>query len=178
MGRRDARHGRDPGPPTGPHPDLEAVGQDEELVARIRAEIERDGPMPFARFMDLALYDPQGGYYRSAAARPGREGDFLTAPEAHPIFGAAVARAVADAWDRLGHPEPFVLREYGAGTGVLAVAILDGLGRERPDLAPVVRYDPVETEPSRLETIAARLAAAGHSAAVGSPTSPIDRPIT
>ena len=43
--------------------------------------------MPFARFMDLALYDPAGGYYRSAEPRPGRAGDFITAPELHPIFG-------------------------------------------------------------------------------------------
>ena len=168
-----------PGLRRDPHPDLEAVGQDDDLVARIRAEIERDGPIPFARFMDLALYDPQGGYYRAAAARPGRDGDFLTAPEAHPIFGAALARAVADAWDRLGRPEPFILREYGAGTGALAAGILDGLVRERPDLARVVRYDPIEVEPSRLEAIADRLAAGGLAAAFD-PTSPSlsGRPIT
>ena len=41
-----------------PGPDLDAVGQDEELAARIHAEIERDGPITFARFMELALYDP------------------------------------------------------------------------------------------------------------------------
>ncbi len=116
-----------PGIRRDPVPDLDAVGQDEDLVARIHEEIARDGPITFARFMDLALYDPDGGYYRAEAARPGRDGDFLTAPEAHPIFGAALARAVADAWDRLGRPEPFVLREYGAGTGTLALAILDGL---------------------------------------------------
>ncbi len=122
-GRRDARaHAVEvtPGIRRDPAPDLDAVGQDEDLVARIHEEIARDGPITFARFMDLALYDPDGGYYRAEAARPGRDGDFLTAPEAHPIFGAALARAVADAWDRLGRPEPFVLREYGAGTGTLA----------------------------------------------------------
>jgi SAM-dependent MidA family methyltransferase len=167
-----------PGIRRDPEPDLAAVGQDDELVERIRAEIEHDGPISFARFMDLALYDPQGGYYRSVAARPGREGDFLTAPEAHPIFGAALARAVADAWDRLGRPEPFVLREYGAGTGALAVAILDGLARERADLTRVLRYEPIEVEPGRLETIAERLAAAGHAAAFASPTSTIAEPIT
>ena len=75
-------------------PDLESVGQDEALVRRIRAEIERSGPITFARFMALALYDAEGGYYRSDEARPGREGDFLTAPEAHGIFGWALARAV------------------------------------------------------------------------------------
>ena len=128
-----------PGLRRDPVPDLDAVGQDEALVARIRDEIERDGPITFARFMELALYDPDGGYYRSEAARPGRDGDFLTAPEAHPIFGAALSRAVADAWDRLDRPDPFVLREYGAGTGTLALAILDALATERPDLASAHR---------------------------------------
>ena len=120
--------------------------------------------------MDLALYDPAGGYYRGAAARPGRDGDFLTAPEAHPIFGAALARAVADAWDRLGRPVPFVLREYGAGTGTLGLGILDGLALERPDLATVLRYEPIEVEPRRLEAIANRFAAAGHAASLASRT--------
>src|SRR4029079_8511438 len=123
-----------PGIRRDPVPDLDAVGQDDGLVARIHEEIAREGPITFARFMDLALYDPDGGYYRAEAARPGRDGDFLTAPEAHPIFGAALARAVADAWDRLGRPDPFVLREYGAGTGTLALAILDTLATDRPDL--------------------------------------------
>jgi SAM-dependent MidA family methyltransferase len=153
-----------PGLSRDPVPDLEAVGQDEALVARIRDEIARDGPITFARFMELALYDPAGGYYRAEAARPGRDGDFLTAPEAHPIFGAALSRAVADAWDRLDRPDPFALREFGAGTGTLAVAILDGLATERPDLAMAIRYEPIEVEPRRLEAIASRLDAAGHGA--------------
>jgi SAM-dependent MidA family methyltransferase len=165
-----------PGLHRDPAPDLDAIGQDEPLVARIRGEIERDGPITFARFMELALYDPDGGYYRSETARPGRDGDFLTAPEAHPIFGAALSRAVADAWDRLGRPDPFVLREYGAGTGTLAVAILDSLARERPDLAARISYEPVEVETRRLEAIALRLDAAGHGARLTVPTS-TDRPV-
>jgi SAM-dependent MidA family methyltransferase len=161
-----------PGLRRDPVPDLDAVGEDAELVARIQEEIARDGPMTFARFMNLVLYDPDGGYYRAEAARPGREGDFLTAPEAHPIFGAALSRAVADTWDRLGRPDPFVLREYGAGTGTLAAAILDGLAMERPDLASAIRYEPIEVEPRRLDEIAARLEAAGHGARLAQPASP------
>ena len=160
-----------------PPPDLDAVGEDEALVARIRAEIERDGPMTFARFMDLALYDPDGGYYRAAAARPGRQGDFLTAPEAHPIFGAALSRAVADAWDRLERPDPFVVREHGAGTGALGLAILDGLAAERPDLAAAVRYLPVEVDPRRLAAVAERLADGGHESRLAAPAEP-DAPVT
>ena len=164
-----------PGLRRDPAPDLDAVGQDESLVARIRDEIERDGPITFARFMELALYDPDGGYYRSEAARPGRDGDFLTAPEAHPIFGAALSRAVADAWDRLGRPDPFVLREYGAGTGTLALAILDVVAAERPDLASAIRYEPIEVEPRRLEAIESRLKAAWHGANLAVSASPDGR---
>ena len=166
-----------PGLRRDPAPDLEAVGQDDQLVARIHAEIARDGPMTFARFMDLALYDPDGGYYRAETARPGREGDFLTAPETHPIFGAALAHAVADVWERLGRPDPFVLREYGAGTGTLAIALLDRLARERPELAAVLRYQPVEVERRRLDAIATRFAVAGLAAALAYPSMPGERPI-
>ena len=155
-----------PGIRRDPVPDLDAVGHDEGLATRIHDEIARDGPITFARFMGLALYDPDGGYYRAETARPGREGDFLTAPEAHPIFGAALARAVADTWYRFDRPEAFVLREYGAGTGTLAIAVLDGLARERPELATRLHYDPIEVESRRLAAIASRLEAAGHGDAL------------
>jgi SAM-dependent MidA family methyltransferase len=144
-----------------PGPDLEAVGQDEELAGRIRAEIELTGPITFARFMELAMYDPNGGYYRAEAVRPGRDGDFLTAPETHPIFGAALARGLIEVWERLDRPEPFVLREYGAGTGTLALAILAGLAHDASPLAGSLRFEPVEVEARRIETIGARFAAAG-----------------
>ena len=142
-------------------PDLDAVESDPELVAVIRGEIDRAGPIPFARFMELALYHPVHGYYRSAAARPGRGGDFLTAPEAHPIFGRTIARHVDDAWRALGRPDGFTIRELGAGSGALAAGILSGLAVEAADLAAVVRYRPVEVEPRRLDELRDRLAAEG-----------------
>lgn len=150
--------------------DLDAVGQEDELVGRIHAEIAANGPVTFARFMELALYDPAGGYYRNASARPGRAGDFLTAPETHPIFGAALSRLVADAWERLGRPEPFTIREFGAGTGTLALAILDRLEMEVPGLARVLRYDPIDVEPRRRETVAARLAERGRPDLLAGPS--------
>lgn len=149
-----------------PGPDLDAVGHDEELAARIHAEIERDGPITFARFMELALYDPAGGYYRAATARPGHGGDFLTAPETHPIFGATLSRVLEETWERLGRPERCVLREHGAGTGALAVAILAGLEASGSPLADVLRYDPVEIEPRRIDAIATRFGEMGRSGAL------------
>ena len=145
-----------------PPPDLESVESDPILVERIVAEVERDGPLTFARFMELALYEPDHGYYRAASARPGRGGDFLTAPEANPIFGRALARHVVDAWQAIGSPPAFVIREHGAGSGSLATAILGGLATEAPELYRVVRYRAVEVEARRLAELRERLAAAGH----------------
>jgi SAM-dependent MidA family methyltransferase len=122
------------------------VGDEPELVARLRAEIEATGPITFARFMDRALYEPGVGYYRSATPRPGRAGDFLTAPETHPIFGRAIARQLDEVWRLLDRPDPFVVREYGAGTGALAAAILDGPAADGSGLRDVLRYEAIEVD--------------------------------
>jgi SAM-dependent MidA family methyltransferase len=126
--------------------------------------------MTFARFMELALYDPEDGYYRAASARPGRSGDFLTAPEAHPIYGWALARQVDEVWARLGRPDDFVVREPGAGAGTLAVAVLDGLRRDGSALADIVRWQPVEMDERRDAELAARLSDAGFGRNVGRPS--------
>jgi SAM-dependent MidA family methyltransferase len=140
---------------------------DPRLMARIRDDIGRDGRMTFARFMEIALYDPEAGYY--AAARdvdaadrgPGRTGDFLTAPEGHPIFGWTIARLLEDVWQRLDRPDRFVVREHGAGSGALAVGILDGLRRSGSPLLDAIRYQAIEISPSRLDRLSDRLDAAG-----------------
>lgn len=144
------------------------------LERRIRSRIEREGPLPFAEFMALALTDPEGGYYTSAAARPTREGDYLTAPELHPIFGHCLALQVVEVWERLGRPVPFILREYGAGAGTLALAVLEEIEREAPRLAEGLLYEPVEVNRHRLEELRARFAARGigpnvHEAGEGIP---------
>jgi SAM-dependent MidA family methyltransferase len=150
--------------------DLSDVGEDTVLLDRVRDEIRQTGPMPFARFMQLALYAPDGGYYRAAGARPGREGDFITAPELHPIFGATLGTAVEEIWRRMGEPAPFVVRELGAGTGALAVAILDGLRTAGSPLLESIVYEPVEVDERRSDSFAARLEAAGHGARHRMPT--------
>ncbi|CAN5481232.1 hypothetical protein BH20CHL7_BH20CHL7_11050 [soil metagenome] len=155
-------------------PDLDAIGHDEALLERIRTEIQTAGPMPFARFMELALYDPDGGYYRSAEPRPGRRGDFLTAPELHPIFGATLATGLHEVWGRLGRPIPFTIREHGAGTGALALAILGDV--EDPRFLDAIRYEPVEVDPRRIGAFHDAMQAAGFNAQAADP-GPADEPI-
>jgi SAM-dependent MidA family methyltransferase len=147
-------------------------GDEPELVARLAAEIEREGPITFARFMERALYEPGLGYYRRGRPGPGREGDFLTAPETHAIFGRAIGRQLDEVWSRLDQPRPFVLREYGAGVGTLARTMLDGLEQEGSALLGAVRYEPIEVEAERITTLAANLAAGGHGAALATPPHP------
>lgn len=146
------------------------------LAARLRDEIRALGPIPFARFMEVALTDPDLGYYTRGAPRPAREGDFLTAPEMDPVFGLTLARQVDECWRLLGRPDPFVLREHGAGSGALASSIVDGLRADGSALldpgtagAPPLRYEPVEIDAARRRELTVRLAATAPGVAVADP---------
>lgn len=80
--------------------------------------------MTYAEWMGAALYDARQGYYRRGRPTVGPDGDFLTSPEVHPIFGAAVARAAARLQRRIGEPPPLRIVEVGPGTGALAESLL------------------------------------------------------
>ena len=100
------------------------------LTQIIDASLQRAGGwLPFDRFMALALYAPGLGYYASASRKFGRMpasgSDFVTAPELTPLFGRTLAVQVAEAFDQTGTRE---LWEFGAGTGALALQLLDALG--------------------------------------------------
>lgn len=131
------------------NPDLLAESN-AELVALIRDEITANGTISFARFMELALYAAELGYYQTPERRPGRGGDFLTAPEATPLFGITVARQIAECWTLLGEPNRFVIREYGAGIGGLAYDILAGLSEASPDAFAAAEYRLVEISEERI----------------------------
>ena len=140
---------------------------DAVLVARLRDAILADGPMTFARYMEGALYDPAHGYYATRDDRTTRGGDYLTAPELHPIFGATLAAQVEEVWDRLGRPGVFTLREEAAGSGALGLAILDRLAAVRSPAIEAVRYLPIEANPTREASVRARVNSAGHGGRLG-----------
>lgn len=102
------------------------------LVTAIRDEIlaAPEGRITFARYMERALTEPRLGYYASSELRPTPEGDFLTAPELHPFFGRCLGRFVAAVHAAVGAPEPFRLREHGAGRGTLRRTAGEGLAFE------------------------------------------------
>jgi len=102
------------------------------LSSKIRAEISaKGGWIPFSRFMLMALYEPGMGYYSAGAHKLGAGGDFTTAPELSPLFGSAVANTllpVLEGFKSKGLPSKIL--EFGAGTGKLAEAILQHLGKK------------------------------------------------
>lgn len=135
-----------------PTPDPAALAQSERVRARIVAEIERNnGCITFARYMELALYEPGLGYYTSGTRKFGAGGDFVTAPEISPLFGRALARQVAQIL-QLSHSN---ILELGAGSGALAADLLLELQRLG---APVERYEILEVSGELRERQRATLA--------------------
>jgi SAM-dependent MidA family methyltransferase len=132
-----------------------------ELVEIIRAEIEREGRITFARFMELAVGHPEFGYYASGEVRAAFSGDFLTAPETHAIFGQTLARQIDECWRRMGSPDSFTIREDGAGRGTLALDILSELHDRFPDLYRVTTYELADLNASRVDEGLHRLAENG-----------------
>ena len=112
-----------------PVPDREALAVSQELSTRIAAEIARNGGwLSFARYMEMALYEPGLGYYSNPGQVFGAAGDFVTAPELTPLFGATLARQVSP-WLKdpalVGSGQ--VVLEVGGGSGMLAAQLLNAL---------------------------------------------------
>ena len=88
-----------------------------DLASIIATEIRSDGPMPFSRFMELALYHPQLGYYVSERDPFGRDGDFFTNAQLQPVFGRLIALQLARWRREMASPEGFTVLELGSGRG-------------------------------------------------------------
>jgi len=102
-------------------------------------EIRRGGPIPFRRFMEVALYHPQHGYYRRGRGTSGRDpfgkaGDFFTAQQMQPVFGELIAARIRRLFEDMRSPADFTVVELGAGRGEMAPALAEW------------RYVPVEID--------------------------------
>lgn len=65
------------------------------FLNRFRATADANGAMSFVQFMQLALYDPQVGYYQKNRARVGRnrDTDFYTATSVGSLFGELITQS-------------------------------------------------------------------------------------
>ncbi len=113
-----------------PEPGPDALAASRALLGRIGAELASGGNwISFARYMELALYEPELGYYAGGSAKLGAPGDFVTAPETGTLFARTLARQVRE----ILAPGEAIL-EFGAGSGALAAALLDALPAGTPYL--------------------------------------------
>src|SRR5262245_13809242 len=110
--------------------DLSDAGDNPALKQIISERIsEAGGSIDFAAFMELALYHKPHGYY--LACDPTR--DYQSSPNVHPLFGALIARQLAELWQLMDRPARFDVFEAGAGSGRLAADVMQFARANHPD---------------------------------------------
>jgi SAM-dependent MidA family methyltransferase len=137
------------------------------LRQKIEQEIRERGPIPFSRYMEMCLYDPEHGYYTRNAGQFGKAGDFYTASDVHAVFGRLLARQFDEIWRVIDSPERFTLLELGPGRGLFAQDVLDWSEKKFPDFYRALRYVLSETSPAlcgRIEATLSHHFAAGKAA--------------
>ena len=112
---------------------------------KIEEEIRERGPIPFSRYMELCLYDPEHGYYSRKAEQFGKAGDFYTSSDVHAVFGRLLARQFNEMWRTLDSPSQIELVELGPGRGLFAQDALGWSEKKFPDFFGALRYVLVES---------------------------------
>ena len=105
-------------------------------------KIKASGPISFRDFMNMALYEPNKGYYVNANENIGTEGDYYTSPHLSPLFAAMLSRQIEEMWLRMDK-SPFHIVEMGGGKGELARQILAQLSLNH-ELFSQLKYTVVE----------------------------------
>jgi len=125
------------------HPQAYPIGDDAatpSLTAKIIRQIDENGPLDFAAFMELALYEPKHGYYARQTRQIGRHGDFFTSVSTGPIFGELLARRFLQHWHEMGKPQKWRVIESGAHDGTLAFDTLTAIHAISPKAATGLEY--------------------------------------
>jgi SAM-dependent MidA family methyltransferase len=115
-------------------------------------EIRHRGPITFSRFMELALYCPEYGFYEKEADTVGRRGDFFTSVSVGSLFGQLLAFHFSGQLEQLANTNSDTrpqLLEAGAHDGRLAADILTWLRQHRPQLYQAIDYIIVEPSARR-----------------------------
>ena len=120
------------------------AGGESRLRGRIADEIRRNGPIPFSRYMQMCLYEPELGYYSRLREQFGKAGDFYTSSDVHAVFGRLLARQFEEMWRALDSPQGIDLIELGPGRGLFARDVLDWSAKQFPEFSRALRYALVE----------------------------------
>ena len=111
------------------------------LQQLILTRIQQEGPLTFADYMQMALYEPDYGYYVSGPARMGWTGDYFTSTDVSTLFANCLGRQLFQFWEMLKRPTPFLVLEQGAGRGHLAEEVRAWAEREAAAFAAALVYE-------------------------------------
>jgi len=104
---------------------VEAFDISSKLTEHIKIKIRENGcPITFETFMQMALYEPQLGYYQNNLHKFGEKGDFITAPEMGSLFAGCIANSI---FSSIKSNDANSILEIGAGSGQLAVDLIKAL---------------------------------------------------
>ena len=113
---------------------------DSDLQQLISERIQRDGPITFAEYMRMALYEPEYGYYTTGAAKMGWEADYFTSTDVSSLFANCMGRQLFAMWEKLKRPGHFIALEQGAGRGHLAEGVRLWAQKKAPEFYEVLDY--------------------------------------
>ncbi|HYG99877.1 MAG TPA: SAM-dependent methyltransferase [Terriglobales bacterium] len=128
------------------------------LKEQIAEEIQRLGPIPFARYMELCLYAPDLGYYSRKREQFGKAGDFYTSSDVHAVFGRLLARQFDEMWRAMGAPPSIEIVELGPGRGLFAQDVLDWTSKKFWDFHDALTYRMVESSAGLCDRLRQRFA--------------------
>lgn len=115
------------------------------LRQKISEIIRREGPIPFSRYMEMCLYEPELGYYARPREQFGKAGDFYTSSDVHAVYGRLLCRQFEEMWRALGSPKQIDLLELGPGRGLFMLDVLDWAVKKFPQFADALHVRAVET---------------------------------
>ena len=103
--------------------------------------------------MEMALYEPELGYYNSQNTKIGRAGDFYTSSHLHPIFGMMIGKQIEEMWEIMEKPSDFQIVEMGTGAGYVCKDMLDYYkgGKEEKNIFKYIQYIIIELNPAMRE---------------------------
>lgn len=130
------------------------------LREKINQEIRERGPIPFSRYMELCLYEPELGYYSRNLEQFGKAGDFYTSSDVHAVFGRLLARQFDEMWRVLESPAGIEILEFGPGRGLFAQDVLDWSEKKFSEFFRALHYSLAESSPALRRRLQATLS--GH----------------
>lgn len=129
-------------PTTLPTPSADALDFSQQFLQHIQQQFAPQQIISFEEWMNQALYNPWGGYYAGGLAKlsgdntaSALQGDFTTAPELTPWYGRTLTTQITQI---LEASHSLQILEFGAGSGKLALSILEQLNN------PSIKYFIIE----------------------------------